>query len=409
LSIKVLHINTTNRGGAGIAALRLHTALINKGIKSAFISKGLTLNFNDFIIKDPTFHYKKPTIFNRLITKLFPSKKRKLIRTFSSVKTNIESEIVSLPVSLYKLHNHPLVEEADIINLHWIGDFVDYTSFFKKVSKPIVFTLHDMNPFKGIFHYNIDMHKNPNFKFWEKEMYNLKKESLKNVSNGAIVSPSQWLLDEALKVGMFSNFKIHTVIQNSIEIEQENVLPTKERSRVDFGLLEDENVILFVSNALEIERKGFKEAKQALENIKEPITLLTIGKGEIVVENPYVKVRSLGFINDTEKITAAYRAADVLLLPSLEDNLPNTMLEAFANGTPVISFKVGGMAEHIETRVNGMLVNEINSEALKQTIIEFFNIKDSFDSRQIRSYVDQNFSYQNQASKYITLYNQLLN
>ena len=75
MSIKVLHINTTNRGGAGIAALRLHTALLNKGIKSAFISKGLTLNFNDKIIKDPTFHYKKPTIFNRLITKLFPSKK----------------------------------------------------------------------------------------------------------------------------------------------------------------------------------------------------------------------------------------------------------------------------------------------------------------------------------------------
>ena len=174
-------------------------------------------------------------------------------------------------------------------------------------------------------------------------------------------------------------------------------------------MLEDENVILFVSNALEIERKGFKEAKQALENIKEPITLLTIGKGEIRIENPYVKVRSLGFINDTEKITAAYRAADVLLLPSLEDNLPNTMLEAFANGTPVVSFKVGGMEEHIETRVNGMLVNEINSEALKQTIIEFFNIKDSFDSRQIRSYADDNFSYQNQASKYIMLYNQLLN
>ena len=52
--------------------------------------------------------------------------------------------------------------------------------------------------------------KNPNFKFWENEMYNLKKESLKNLSNGAIVSPSQWLLDEALKVDMFSNFKIQT-------------------------------------------------------------------------------------------------------------------------------------------------------------------------------------------------------
>lgn len=166
---------------------------------------------------------------------------------------------------------------------------------------------------------------------------------------------------------------------------------------------------MFISNALEIERKGFKEAKQALENIREPITLLTIGKGEIMIENPYVKVKSLGFIRDNDKISAAYRAADVLLLPSLEDNLPNTMLEAFANGTPVISFKVGGMVEHIETRVNGMLVNEINSEALKQTIIEFFNKKDSFDFKQIRTYADQKFSNISQASKYIMLYNQLLN
>jgi len=409
LSIKVLHINTTNRGGAGIAALRLHTALLNSGVKSAFISKGFTVNFNDKIVKDTTFLYKKPTILNRLIVRLFPSKRRKLIRTFSRIKTNIESEIVSLPVSLYKLHNHPLVQEADVINLHWIGDFIDYKSFFKKVSKPIVFTLHDMNPFKGIFHYNLDVNKNLNFKYWEKAMYNLKKESLKYVSNGAIVSPSQWLLDEALKVDMFSNFKKHTVIQNSIEIKPDKALATKESSRIDFGLLEGENVILFISNALEIERKGFKEAKQALENIREPITLLTIGKGEIMIENPYVKVKSLGFIRDNDKISAAYRAADVLLLPSLEDNLPNTMLEAFANGTPVISFKVGGMVEHIETRVNGMLVNEINSEALKQTIIEFFNKKDSFDFKQIRTYADQKFSNISQASKYIMLYNQLLN
>ncbi|NRB59415.1 MAG: glycosyltransferase [Winogradskyella sp.] len=407
--MKVLHINTSNRGGAGIAALRLHEALHVEGIQSAFISKGLSVDFNNNIIKDSFFEYKKPSLLKRFIAKISLSTNNQLISKFNSIKKKIDCEIVSLPVSKYKLHEHPLVLEADIINLHWVGDLVNYSTFFNNFSKPIVYTMHDMNPFKGIFHYQTDENKNPDFKDWEANMLNIKKEALINVNNGALVSPSKWLLDEAIKTGVFSNFKTQEVIQNSIDIKSAKTFTSKEEARADLGLTTTEKVILFVSNAIEIERKGLKLLKQALESIDISITLLTVGKGEVTIANTNVLVKSLGFVNDIDKITKAYNAADVLVLPSLEDNLPNTMLEAFSYGVPVISFMVGGMKEHIDKNSNGILVKDLTSKSLKQTVEDFFNKENKFDTDKIKQYAADNFSFKNQASKYISVYNRLLN
>ena len=248
--MKVLHINTSNRGGAGIAALRLHEALHVEGIQSAFISKGLSVDFNNNIIKDSFFEYKKPSLLKRFIAKISLSTNNQLISKFNSIKKKIDCEIVSLPVSKYKLHEHPLVLEADIINLHWVGDLVNYSTFFNNFSKPIVYTMHDMNPFKGIFHYQTDENKNPDFKDWEANMLNIKKEALINVNNGALVSPSKWLLDEAIKTGVFSNFKTQEVIQNSIDIKSAKTFTSKEEARADLVLTTTEKFILFVSNAI---------------------------------------------------------------------------------------------------------------------------------------------------------------
>ncbi|MDR2993391.1 MAG: hypothetical protein LBV11_06090, partial [Bacillus cereus] len=66
-------------------------------------------------------------------------------------------EIASIPFSSYRLENHPLIKEADIIHLHWIADnFLNYPTFFKNIKQPIVWTLHDINPFRGIFHFDGD-------------------------------------------------------------------------------------------------------------------------------------------------------------------------------------------------------------------------------------------------------------
>jgi hypothetical protein len=63
-------------------------------------------------------------------------------------------EVFSFPQTVYNITKHPLVQEADIIHLHWVANFLDYRSFFKQIQKPIVWTLHDLNPIseKG-FHY----------------------------------------------------------------------------------------------------------------------------------------------------------------------------------------------------------------------------------------------------------------
>ncbi|WP_299522918.1 glycosyltransferase [Winogradskyella sp.] len=409
MSLKVVHINTSHKGGAGIATLRLHNALHKANIKSAFLSKGLSIDFKNETVDDTFFEYKQPTLVRRIINKIAPGKTTSFIKKFNKIKSDIDCEIVSLPISNYKLHNHPFVLEADIVNLHWVGDLIDYPTFFKNVSKPIVWTMHDMNPFKGIFHYETDAYKNSNFAATEEKMFSLKRKHLLCIDKGACLSPSKWLLDEAAKTNMFSSFKIQNVIPNSIEINSPEHHIQKEKSRKLLGLNNDDHVLLFISGSLDIERKGFVFLQEALEDMKSSLTLLTVGHGEVSIKNNNITLKPLGFLSDTSKIAEAYNAADAVVLPSIEDNLPNTMLEALSYARPVISFKVGGIQEHIKEPMNGVLAKTISSQSLKQAIEDFINKKERFDPEKIITYAKHHFSFQNQASKYIELYKQLQN
>ena len=371
MSLKILHITSSHKGGAGIAALRLHKALQNEGKNSAFLAKGLSIDFKNEIFDDQFFKYKKPTLLAKLKKKLSFDENHRTIKKFNIVKAKLDCEIVTIPISLLKVHEHPLVKEADIIHLHWVGSLIDYLTFFSETSKPIVWTLHDANPFMGVFHYPIDAYKNLNIQSWEERMLLLKKTALSKIKNGACVSPSKWLLEEVLKTNMFSNFKTQKVISNSINLEQFAISYSKKNAREKLNISIDKKVILFISDSLEVERKGFDLLRKALEEIKDSFTLLTVGRGDVIIKNDKIKVKSLGFLDGSENIAQAYYAADVLVLPSLEDNLPNTMLESFSCGTPIISFKVGGMKEHVIENINGVLADEISSNSLKNSILRF--------------------------------------
>lgn len=152
--MKILHITTKSKGGAGIAALRLHHALVQSGISSAYLSTDLTINYNNNSIQDSFFNYKKPSFSKKLLLKiqmlLFPSAFQKAKKHLSDLEEQLHYEMLSLPYSKNDLNKHKLVQEADIINLHWVGGILDYDSFFSINNKPIVWTLHDMNPFFGI-------------------------------------------------------------------------------------------------------------------------------------------------------------------------------------------------------------------------------------------------------------------
>jgi glycosyltransferase involved in cell wall biosynthesis len=126
-----------------------------------------------------------------------------------------------------------------------------------------------------------------------------------------------------------------------------------------------------------------------------------------VTNNPNIIYQ--GRIFDERLLSAAYSAVDALVIPSREDNLPNTMLESLACGTPVISFPVGGIPEIITQGVNGLLADKVNSECLAKSILEFFRKEKNFDKQYISEEARKFFSTQIQAKSFRELYQQLFN
>ena len=150
--MKIVHISTSDKGGAGIAALRLHKGLLQQNVDSSFLSlfgSGTGETNSEFNIN--------PSVQLSNLQKI----KRKFGLPVTQVERNLrmlkgikgDYEIFSFPFSDFQIEQHPLVQSADIINLHWVAGLINYPSFFKFIKKPVVWTLHDMNPFMGGFHY----------------------------------------------------------------------------------------------------------------------------------------------------------------------------------------------------------------------------------------------------------------
>ncbi|MBW1657716.1 glycosyltransferase [Flavobacterium quisquiliarum] len=406
----MLHITFSSKGGAGIAALRLHEALCQEGIESGYLSTNLTINFSNESVKDDFFSYRKPTLLKKIINKIHKyfifTNRQKIFKHFHIIKDELNCEIASLPFSVYKLYEHPLVKEADIINLHWLAGLIDYSDFFKKCEKPIVWTLHDMNPFQGLFHYKNDELRN--FQIadnLDSKVKIVKKNAIKSIKKGTIIVPSKWLLNEVKKNNVFDHFDIKKI---SNGIKSENFKRNKTLLRKNYNIDPDEFIMLFVSDSLRNYRKGFDLLEEALFYIQDiKITLLVIGKDNIQPQKN-LKILALGEINSTSKMADYYNLANVFILPSREDNLPNVMLESFASGTALIGFNVGGIAEHVIDGVTGVLAQEITGLSLANAVKKFYNERKNYDEITIQKYAENNFNYKEQASSYKNVYEKLL-
>ncbi|GAB5400439.1 MAG: hypothetical protein Aureis2KO_20240 [Aureisphaera sp.] len=410
--MKVVLVTTSSKGGAGIAALRLYNALKNAGVSSAFLSRDLTIDFKGSEKKDPFFEYKKASLFSRAFRKFglgFSSGGQdRMRREVSELADTNSFEIYSLPFSPYELQNHPLIKQADIIHLHWVSGLINFETFFHDIKKPIAWTLHDMNPFLGLFHYQGDTDRN--FQILqevEEKVREIKRAGIQHVINGALITPSQWLLDESNVNDVFQKFQIKENIANAIDLETFQIRDKKE-ARSSLSLDTTSLVLLFSAGNLEIYRKGADLLMAALELLDIPLTLLTLGQGDLSIQNPSVTVIPLGFVKSEEEMAVCYSASDAFVLPSREDNLPNTMLESFACGIPVLSYARGGMKEYIREGLNGFLAPECTPASLAESIEKFYHQRNSFDSKKIRKFAEEHFHPEKQAEKYQKVYLRLV-
>ena len=151
--MKVVQVTSSVKGGAGIAAFRLHKALRARGVACAFVSRDYTIDFEGTTHKDTFFTYTKPSGAARLRYQLqsnfYPTPRQKYQKKLQKIEPNLHYEVCSLSFSAYNLEAHPLVAQADIVNFHWMSSVLNYTTFFDGFKKPLVWTLHDMNPFQG--------------------------------------------------------------------------------------------------------------------------------------------------------------------------------------------------------------------------------------------------------------------
>jgi glycosyltransferase involved in cell wall biosynthesis len=412
--MRIVQVGTNLSGGAAKAMLRLNVAIQNLGIDSVIIRK------NEIFKKAPSYN---------IIEKI----KRKLITI--NIKDDWELEVLnnqlnsarteglemtSLPLSAFDLTKYPEYASADIIHLHWVSELLDWPTFFAKNRKPVVWTLHDKNPFSGIEHYDnrfSGIEKNGEPELREKSndeiqlsdrWLNLKREVIKKRKCEIyVVSPSAWLLNESLKSDLFSEFP-HSMIPYGLD-ETIFINRNREESRRFFNIPDDQLVLLFVADNITNKRKGLDYLLKAIDNVKNEAKLIVYSIGNSNENNDKGGICALGRIEDEDTMAKAYSAADAFIIPSLEDNLPNTMIESLMCGTPVIGFPVGGIAETIEDGVNGYLCDEISVNALEKTIKKYIENKNLFNREQISLDARKKFSGDIQARAYLDLYKKILN
>ncbi len=372
-----------NFGGASIAASRLNKALNINGLSSNMLVQDKKGNLPNIETIAPNWFQKKLAFLRFALDRLqftFYEKNKDVRFIFSQAKIGVD------------VSNYPLIQQSDIIHLHWINfGFLSLNSLEKlfKTKKSIVWSLHDMWVFTGGCHYarectNYEKNcgnceqflRNPSENDLSHQVWERKKEIFLN-ANLTIVTCSEWLAQKGRESSLLKGKTIIS-IPNPIDIDVFRPIE-KSVARAYFKLNPDKKYILFGAVKISDVRKGFAYFIEALLVISNQLMVNGIRNSDIEIiifgqaqasdfEGLPFKVNILGKLSDIETIAKAFSAATVFVSPSIEDNLPNTIMESMACGTPVVGFEVGGIPEMIDHKSNGYLAKYKSSEDLAKGI-----------------------------------------
>lgn len=324
-----------------------------------------------------------------------------------------------------------ILTNSDIINMHWVEQFLSNRALAKLVDlkKPLVWTLHDMKPFTGGCHYsNICegyISNCSNCPQLAKDPYNLtrkvldQKKEIFDQANLTIVAPSKWLAYEASRSALFKNKKIK-VIPYSLDTA---IFHKKDKRtcKIELGLNPESFVLQFGAVDANEQRKGYKELLNSLNICLEnkefkdrcqggKIEIVCLGKESELQNSLPIKFNNLGYHKDEKFISTVYNATDSYILPTLEDNLPNTILESISCGTPLIGFDTGGIPDLIKHGVNGLIAKKGDVQELAANILLVTlnsNLHKTL-SEKCNSNYPIKLSLDRQANEYLSLFNDLI-
>lgn len=410
--MKIVHITYTTAGGAGIAVCRLHGALMAQGVESKILVAQSSIQSPDIVKVGETYRNRRIPPKNRIAKKLFKTVRQK--GKFMTSMEKMEYELVrldrkypayfDLPLSSYELENHPLIAWADVVHIHWISGFMDFPTFFSSIKKPILWTMHDLNPMYGGFHH---------FKLREKYLcyyenlenkcYVIKKQAVENASNLSIVAISSQMHRLIAGHEFYKNKKLFD-IHNCIDPKQFPFLK-KDNVRNVLGWPENERCFLFVNVNMNDTEKGLAELIEALDYLAlDNARLICVGNGA-APKSDRIKISHYSAVKDTIWLAMLYAAADFLVMPSHQEAFPSTPIEAMCCGTPVVITPVSG-AEDMINDENGVVADGFSSKSIADAI--HAAMQKSYKRETIRQGVIDKFSPGIIAQKYIAAYKEIL-
>ena len=392
--MRILHITTNDRDGAGMCCLRIHQSLLDAGIES----KVVTTHNTQHVFEEYEFGYLK-NFAARSISKLFRlvglnvTERNKILALMKKYHA-----AYSLPVSSIDITNCKWVEWADIIHLHWVNNYLDYPSFFKKVKKPIVWTLHDENLFYGIAHHHKSILADHPMEF---KYQKLKLDAVRSAENLSIVFLSDMMSRNFTHKKIIERCK-KTVINNSVNTEVFRPYD-RQTMRRKYELDEKKRIFVLISMNIADPNKGLDVLTKVLMSVDRDSLILAIGGNP--QKREWKNVRSVGIIKSQRKMCELISCADYMAMPSYQEGFSQSPMEAMACGLPVVAFPVSGTSELINER-NGIVCNDFSSEALKKGI-ELLMSRE-YDPLEIRNDMIKRFSPKAIAKKYKELYNSIL-
>ena len=369
--MKVLHINITDwGGGAAIAAHRLNDAMVKAGIDSSMLV--LNKQTND------------PNVYEHPIGKL-----RRLglrILDYAFFKSFNYYASWSLNSIGCDFSNNKLIDEADIIYIHWINNYCLSLKSIEKIlekGKPVYWYMHEMWPLTGGCHYALSCKKftdhcqkcpmshyrkgswrKKDLSYWQ---FNDKITRFTQYSNLKFITPSKWLADQVKASRLFRNHEV-SVKPNLLDTQQFKPYD-KNDARKELGLPQDINLILFGADNIHSEYKGWNLLKDALNMGFENTECVIYGRvNESDLQGIDIKIHNMGLIRNHADLVKLYSACDIFVTPSLADNYPNVLVEAMACGLVCVGYNIGGIPEIIKDGKSGKIVRDINSKSLHSAI-----------------------------------------
>lgn len=411
--MKILIVNTFDiEGGAARATYRLHKALLAEGINSQMIVQ--SKKSDDYTVIGPT---------------------TKIQKAFSKIRPILDS----LPVRIYKNRTKILFSPAwlpfshivnkineinpDIVHLNWICGGIIRIEDIAKIKAPIVWSLLDMWPFTGGCHYdegcrgyekncgNCKVLGSLKENDLSRKIWHRKEKSFSKISTIIIVGHSKWLTGCASKSTLF---KYKKVVNLPSFIDTNIFKPfDKEKARDLWNLPKGKKVVLFGAvSATSDPRKGFKELSEALRKLQNKDIEPAVFGSSRPKNAPDLgfKTHYLGHLYDDISLVTLYNAVNVMVVPSLQENLSNIIMESLSCGTPVVAFDVGGNGDMIEHKVNGYLAKPFDTNDLASGIEWILNAPNYSElCRNAREKVLREFDSRIVVKKYIELYKALLN